>query len=56
LSCGTVVYLDNLVLPAPVGVWEVLSGEKKQEWLPPPVAIATGWVAGRRPHFRQPHT
>jgi WD40 repeat protein len=35
---------DNLVLPAPVAVWELSSGEKKQEWLPPTVALGTSWT------------
>jgi WD40 repeat protein len=35
---------DNLVLPAPVAVWETSSGLKKQEWLPPTVALGTSWT------------
>jgi len=35
---------DNLVLPAPVAVWETSSGLKKQEWLPPTVAVGTSWT------------
>jgi WD40 repeat protein len=35
---------DNLVKPAPVAVWETSSGLKKQEWLPPTVALGTSWT------------
>jgi WD40 repeat protein len=35
---------NNLVLPAPVAVWEISSGQKKQEWLPPTVALGTSWM------------
>jgi WD40 repeat protein len=35
---------DNLALPAPVAVWDVLSGQKQQEWLPPKVALGAGWT------------
>lgn len=35
---------DNLVLAAPVAVWEVSSGEKKQEWVPPTVALGASWT------------
>ena len=35
---------DNLVLPAPLVVWEVSSGQKKQEWLPTTLALAIGWT------------
>jgi WD40 repeat protein len=35
---------DNLVLPAPVAVWETSSGLKKQEWMPPTVALGTSWT------------
>jgi WD40 repeat protein len=35
---------DNLVLPAPVAVWETSSGLKKQEWVPPTVALGTSWT------------
>jgi hypothetical protein len=35
---------DNLVPPAPVAVWETSSGLKKQEWLPPTVALGTNWT------------
>jgi WD40 repeat protein len=35
---------DNLAQPAPVVVWEVSSGQKKSEWLPPTLALAGGWT------------
>jgi WD40 repeat protein len=35
---------DNLSQPAPVAVWEVSSGKKKLEWLPPALALTGGWT------------
>lgn len=35
---------DNLVLPAPVAVWEVSTGQKVQDWMPPGLALATAWT------------
>lgn len=35
---------DNLSQPAPVEVWEVASGKKKSERLPPALALAGGWT------------
>jgi WD40 repeat protein len=35
---------DNLTMPAPVTIWEVSSGEKKQDWLPPNVQWRAGWT------------
>jgi WD40 repeat protein len=34
---------ENLTEPAPVAVWDVGSGRRRADWLPPTLAIASGW-------------
>jgi WD40 repeat protein len=35
---------ENLTEPAPVSVWDVGSGRRRVEWLPPATAIGGGWT------------
>jgi WD40 repeat protein len=40
---------ENLSQPAPVAVWEVASGERKSQWLPPAAPIGGGWMSNGQP-------
>jgi WD40 repeat protein len=35
---------ENLSKPRPVTVWDLASGEKKSEWMPPTIARSIGWT------------
>jgi len=35
---------ENLSRPRPVAVWDLASGEKKSEWMPPTIARSIGWT------------
>lgn len=35
---------ENLGKPRPVAVWDLASGEKKSEWMPPTIARSIGWT------------
>jgi hypothetical protein len=32
-------------LPAPIIIWDIASGTKKEEWTPPAGALGGGWTA-----------
>ena len=39
---------DNLELPAPVGVWEIASGQQLADWLPATRVLGGGWTTDGR--------
>jgi WD40 repeat protein len=46
LTSATLMHADNMLLPAPVVIWETESGRKVQEWLPGSRVLGAGWIEG----------
>jgi len=35
---------ENLNKPRPIAVWDLASGQKQSEWMPPEIALSIGWT------------
>jgi WD40 repeat protein len=44
----TSIDADNMLLPAPVAVWDTATGRKRSEWLPAGQAVGGAWTADGR--------
>ena len=45
LLCTVTLHAEGMSLPAPIILWDLASGTKKQEWTPPAGALGGGWTA-----------
>ena len=45
LLCTVTLHAEGMSLPAPIIIWDIASGAKKQEWTPPAGALGGGWTA-----------
>jgi len=45
LLCSVTLHADGMSLPAPIIIWDLASGAKKEEWTPPAGALGGGWTA-----------
>jgi len=48
LLCAVTLHADGMSLPAPIIIWDIASGVKKEEWTPPTGALGGGWTSDGR--------